>query len=129
MKLYVKSTIVNDEDEWTPFRNGTYCVTGGPYSEFVKNTDNPKLAIKYWFQANEKYPSDCAISCQTREQAIALCKVATADFLTECYERYGSPYKLDWLIEESAKKVSDGQKYFYENEYGYGDQIHPFSFG
>ena len=66
--------------------------------------------------------------CQNREDAIAVCKVATADYLTFLYGQYpGNPYKLEYLIDEAAKEVSNGQRYFHEGEYG--DQIHPFCFG
>lgn len=66
--------------------------------------------------------------CQTKQAALALCKVATAEHLTTLYNQYpGNPYKLEYLIAEVEKALANGQKYFHEDEYG--NQIHPFDFG
>lgn len=117
----------DDEWEFKPFSKGTYCVSTG-YGD-VRYTNNPKTAISYWFRFQRKNPTDVDITCQKKDQAVALCKAATPELLTELYDKYGCPYKLDWLISEAQKKVDDGQKYFYEGEYGYGDTIHPFGVG
>lgn len=127
MKRWIHaSEEANDDSEWSPYSKGKYCVSGG-YT--LKYTDDPQTAISYWFRFQKKYPTDVSISCAKRDEAVALCKAATPELLTELHEKYGCPYKLDWLISEAQKKVADGQKYFYEGKYGYGDTIHPFGVG
>lgn len=115
---------IEEVDEWNPFVNGTYAVSGD-YT--VKYTNNPKTAIKFWYQLQKKDPMGVAISCQTKEQAIALCKAATEDYIYSLAEKYKCPYKPEWIVEEAAEKVADGQKYFHESDYG--DTIHPFGVG
>jgi len=118
-----------DDDLWKPFSQGTYCVSSDAEIRLFY-TDDPKAAIREWFRLEEKDPMNVAISCQTAAQAVKLCKVATPELLTKLAEKYPRcPYKLDWLIYEAQKKVADGQKYFYEDKYGYGDTIHPFGVG
>lgn len=123
MKRLIRAS--EEEDwEWKPFAKGTYCVSGD-YQ--VKYTDNPKVAIRWWYQLQKKDPMNVAISCLTKEQAIELCKAATEDLIYDLSSKYKCTYKPDWIIDEAARKVADGQKYFYENEYG--DTIHPFGVG
>ena len=114
----------NGDDDWSPYAGGTYRIssdrTGG-------STDDPKKAIEMWFQFGEDDPMNTAISCEKKEDAIKLCKAATPELITALGKKYKCPYKIDWLIDEAAKKVADGQKYFLEGYYG--DTIHPFSVG
>ena len=121
-RVIVAST---EEDwEWSPFDGRTYCVSGD-YK--IKRTDDPKTAIKFWYQLQKKDPMNVAISCRTKEQAIDLCKAATEDYIYSLAEKYKCPYKPEWIVDEAARKVADGQKYFHEGEYG--DIIHPFGVG
>jgi len=127
MKRYIKSSdIGNDYDEWSPFHGHKYRIDGG-YD--IKYADTPSEALQIWFQLSRKHPTDTAIMTPKREFAIKLCKAATSDRLTKLHEKYGSPYKLDYLIDEAAKGVSNGCKSFYEGQDDYGDQIHPFCYG
>ena len=118
----------DEDDEWNPFYGGIYRVDGGPGYTTIFDND-PADAIKHWFMAQKSSPTDVAISCKTRQQAIELCKAATPEMLTRLYDKYPVPYKLDYLIDESQKQVDKGCKYFYEGDYGYGDTIHPFGVG
>lgn len=124
MKRWIHAS--EDNDSYDPFANGIYRVMGG-YE--TRSFDDPVKAIEMWFRFQRKNPQDVMIMSKTRQQAVDLCRAATADLLTSLADKYGCPYKVDYLINEAAEKVADGQKYFYENDYGYGDQIHPFSVG
>jgi len=123
MKRFIVAS-TEDDWEWNPFSNGTYCVSGD-YT--VKYTNDPKTAIKMWYQLQKKDPMGVAISCLTKEQAIALCKAATEDYIYSLAEKYKCPYKPEWLVDEAVRKVADGQEYFHESDYG--DTIHPFGVG
>lgn len=113
-------------EEWTPYIRGIYRVDG----KHVYNTDDPKDAIKAWMQMQIEDPTNVAIMCETKEQAVALVKAGTAEYLTEVYNEFPEcPYKLNFLIEECKRKAEDGCKGFYENKYGYGDSVHPFGVG
>lgn len=126
----VTSDSSEDEYEWSPFQNRNYLVTAGPYSDVTFFCDDPKRAIAYWFKYQKKYPMDVSISCPIRELAVKLVKAGTSKYLTTLYDKYSDcPYKLDYLIEECKRKVADGCRGFYENDYGYGDTVHPFTVG
>lgn len=127
MFKYIKNSAeVDDYEFWTPFQDHTYRIQYNDYG--VDYADSPKLALRTWFKLEPKYKGDVAIMCQTKQAALALCKVATAEHLTTLYNQYpGNPYKLEYLIAEVEKALANDQKYFHESEYG--DQIHPFDFG
>lgn len=116
-----------DNDEWTPYGGYTYLVS----SDYkTKRTNSPREAIEFWFKFQKRDPMGVSISCAKREEAVELCKYANIDFLSSLADKYpGCPYRIDWLADEASKKVADGQKYFYEGKYGYGDVIHPFGPG
>lgn len=120
-KSYVRSS------EYSPYNGKTYFISN---DNEIKYCDDPKTAIKYWFQllAKDKSRMGTAINTEFRKNAIAVCEAATPEYLTSLYEKYGCPYKLDYLIDEAKKQVANGCKYFYEAE-GFGDMIHPFSVG
>lgn len=123
--IHASEDIEEDIDEWTPYQGHIYRISGGYYDS--KFSDNPETAIKYWFQIGKKNPMDTAIQCQKKADAIALCKAATPELLTKLNDQYGSPYKIEYLIEEAQKQVDNGQRWFHEGVYG--DSIHPFSWG
>lgn len=118
---------VDDFDEYDPYHGHAYRIAGGLSDS--KFEDDPVRAITQWFRLGKKYPMDTAIMAKTKSDAVKLCKAATADLLDSLNAKYGCPYKIDYLIDEAAKKVADGQKYFHEDKYGYGDQVHPFGVG
>ena len=120
---------IDDEDELSPYHGHNYMVTAGPYNELTFHCDDPKSAITHWFKYQKKYPTDVSIMCPTKELAIKLVKAGTPKLLNELYDRFDCPYKIDWMIAECAKKVSDGCRGFYEGEYGYGDSVYPFCVG
>lgn len=122
------SDVDDEEDDWSPYYGGIYRVDGGPSYTTIFDND-PVDAIKHWFMAQKSSPSDVAISCETRQQAIELCKAATPELLTKLNDKYPTPYRLDYLIEQAQEQVENGCRSFYENKYGYGDSIHPFSVG
>ena len=125
MKIYIKSS-EDEYEEYDPFNGHTYRVSCGYDTKFA---ETPRSALRYWFKGQQNNPGDCMIMSKTRDDAIKLVKAATEDVLTTLYDQYECPYKLEYLIEESKKKVQDGCKGFYENDYGYGDTIHPFGVG
>lgn len=114
-----------DDDEWSPFHGGTYRIDGRD----IKFTNNPVTAIKYWFRMQDKAWMDVAISCKTKEQAIELVKAATPELLTKLNDQYEQPYKLDYLINDAQEQVDTNCRSFHENDYGYGDTVHPFGVG
>lgn len=125
------------DSAFDPFNGKTYRVHGGYHD--TRYTDSPKLAIRYWYQMQAKHPEDVAIMCKTREQAVELCTAATEDYIYALDEKYGKgphpdgyrekgcPYMPQYLVDEAAKEVANGQKYFYENDFG--DSVHPFGVG
>ena len=117
--------ITEEWDRWTPYSGGTYRVSYGYDS---MNTNSPRTAISTWFRMQKKYPQDVQIMCQNKEDAIRLNKAATPEFLAELNSKYYCPYKLEYLISESAKEVEEGQPYFHYYE-DFGDSIHPFDLG
>ena len=119
--------IEDNEDEWSPYHGHNYMVCAGPYNELTFHCDDPKRAITYWFKYNKKYPTEVAVMCPTKDLAMQLVKAGTPKLLTSLEEKFGCPYKLDWLIDECKRKSEDGCKGFYEGEYG--DTVHPFGVG
>lgn len=119
-------------EEYDPFHGAIYCINGisGLTGRGgMKYTNMPKVAIEDWFKMQKAAPMDVAISCRKRSDAVALTQwaVDNEDIVRSFADKYGCPYKIDWIIDECKKKVADGQRYFYENEYG--DSIHPFGIG
>ena len=89
-------------------------------------TDNPKIAIKKWFDFQKNCPYNVYISTVLKSDALELLKNASEDYLTSLYSKYGSPYKLEYLIDSVKTQIDNGCRGFYEK---YGDQIEPFSVG
>lgn len=127
--ISLKSSVKGSEeldDEWSPFHGHKYRIDGG-YD--IKYADTPAKAIQYWFQLGKKYPMDTAIQTPKKDWAIELCKAATPEVIERFYNKYGSCYKLDYLVDSAAEQVEKGCRFFHEDQYGYGDQIHPFCYG
>lgn len=130
-------------DEWDAFKGKKYMVSGlDVFSEKLSNiedsgpddrdrlfilTNNSCEAIKQWFILSKTYPTMVDITTKTKANGCELLKEATAEYLTELYEEYGSYYKLDYLIKEAENNLGRGCSGLYENEYG--DSIHPFCCG
>lgn len=119
MKLYIRSE--------TELMNNKYYVSSitnyGESAGDGKLFSNPGAAIRYWFKQNQKYPTGVSID-GVQNQAVALRAwvVDHEDEVREMAKTIGSPYKIDWLIDECNKPhrpISDK----------YPDQIHPFSIG
>lgn len=121
----ISDTEVDENDEWSPYRKGIYRVDG----RTIYYTNDPEDAIETWFKMQKDAWLDVAIFCKTRDQALAVCKAATPELLTELFDKYEQPYKLEYLIDDARKAVENGCKYFHEDDYGYGDQVHPFDVG
>lgn len=92
-----------------------------------KQTNDPRKAIKIWFMLSKKFPTCVDIITKTRADCITLLKEATPEYLTELYQQYKNPYKLEFLINASADKLADGCSGLIEGEYG--DVIYPFCGG
>ena len=133
MKRYVHASTEEEletDDMWDrydPYDGKTYFISDTRGT--IKKTSDPKAAIEYWCQMQRKCPTCADIQTKKRADAVKLTDfvVANPDFIYEMAEKYRIPYKPDWIVSESEKKSADGQKYFYENEYG--DSIHPFGVG
>ena len=120
---------VEDEDSWSPYGNHNYLIQAGPYVNVSFKCDDPKSAITHWYQYQVKYPMDVQIMCPTRALALDLINAATPKLLTSLDDKFGCPYKLDYMIDEVAKAKEKGCSSFHEGSYGYGDSVHPFSVG
>ena len=91
----------------------------------LKHTDDPEVAIKTWFRYEKKSPLEAYISIGSREAAMALVEAADEEKICGLYEKYGSPYKLDFLLDEIRKRRESGCKGYL----GTGDTICPFDVG
>ena len=124
--------IDDDDDDWLTAQifPKRYRIQGGDY--YSETVDNAGAAIGTWFKLQKKYPHDCAIQTQTKANAKELLAVVANNpdpegFLQRFADRYGCPYKIEYLVDECIKKYNDNCKGFIESQFG--DQIHPFSFG
>lgn len=126
MKRWIHASNEIDEtyDEWDPFHGKTYFICGG-YN--TKTENDPVKAITQWYKYQVSDPMDCSISCKRKEDAIKLCEAATPELINSLSARYKCPYKAQYIIDEAAKKVADGCKWFHESDYG--DTVHPFGVG
>lgn len=137
----------DDDDEWTPYPK-TYKVSGGYSGDYVgdydeelaeyvskgsteRNFDDPGKAVEAWFKLEQKHRGDVAIMCEKRDDAVRLLDWCdrNRDFIEDWHSKYNCPYKLEWILDGIDKNLDNGCKYFYEDKYGYGDQISPFSYG
>jgi len=113
----------NLDDDYSPFAGESYYVAIGD-DHLV--TSNPAKAIELWFKGEKKYPMDCAIVAKSKLDGINLLEAAK-DVIQQMYHKYGSPYKLEYLVDMILKKLNDNLRFFHESEYG--DQVDPFSYG
>lgn len=129
MKYYVRSSETVTDDEYSVFDpyNGKRYFVSGDGSSTIRCFNDPVAAIKHWFRIVGKSGLSASIMAKKRSDAIDICKAGTDELLTELYNKYRCPYKLQFLIDACKKQVADGCKYFYENEFG--DQVHPFDVG
>lgn len=114
-------------DNYDPYSGKIYLISDTRGN--VKKTDYPKNAIEYWAKMQVKDPMSVDIQTKKKVDAIKLTDFVAnnPEFIYNLAEKYKLPYKPQYLISESEKKSADGQKYFYENEWG--DSIHPFGVG
>ena len=140
MKRYIRSS-----DDYDMMHGSRYKVEGGPAGDYVGDydenlaeyvrqepfktvyTDDPREAINAWFIAEEKYPADAAIMTNKPEYEMALCRwvVENEPEFKQMYNSHNCPYEYSWLI-KTAKYYTNRAGGFYE--YGYPDQIAPFSY-
>ena len=130
MKRYITSNFDSDAtDSWDDdeFGGKKYFVFGKDRDNRIKikTTDNPETAISDWFRLSRYW--DGFISAKTRNDAIALVTAGTPQFLTSLYNKYGSRYKLDYLIDACKRQRECGCSGLYESRFG--DQVDPFSVG
>lgn len=113
-------------EDW-PYK--TYEVFGGYSGSNLdrKDTDDPVEAITLWFKFSKTHRSDTSISCVKREDALRLCQAATPELLTTLWNKYKSPYKLDFLIDACQRQVARGCSGFYEHSFG--NMVFPFDVG
>lgn len=113
-------------EDW-PYK--TYEIFGGYSGENLDaaDTDDPVEAITLWFKFGKTHRTTTSISCVKREDALRLCQAATPELLTKLWNRYKSPYKLDFLIDACQKQVERKCSGFYEHRFG--DMVFPFDVG
>ena len=120
----MKRVITSRNDEWDVFHGRKYMVSGG--SDFYY-TDDPRDAIKHWFMMSEKHPMDIGIRTKNKSDAFKIVDAGDSEYLTNLWRKYGSPYKLEYIIQECKDKAADNCRGFLE---GYlGDVVHPFCEG
>lgn len=143
MKRYIKSS----DDEYYDLMHGyKYKVNGGPAGDYVGDydedlaayhsqkafetvfTNDPREAIKAWFTAEDRFPSDAAIMTNRPEYEMELCRwvIENEDEFRHMYTAHRCPYKYDWLI-DCANRHSTRAGGFYK--YDLPDQISPFCYG
>lgn len=134
MKRYIRSEDILDDDasldedwDYDEFNGEKYFVYGTDHrgDTIIETTSDPNAAISIWFKVSRH--SDGYIMARTRNDAIDLVAAGTSEFLTKLYNRYGSRYKLDYLIDACNRQYSDKCPHFYEGELG--DQVFPFCVG
>lgn len=127
MKIYIKSS----SDVYDPFRGHTYLIeaSDGLSDSDGSYADDPEKAIQDWFKLNSKqqYSTNVAILCKTKQDALNLVSAGTEDYLTDMWNKYGCPYKLDQLIQSCKNQQENGCRFFHEHEYG--DMVFPFDVG
>ena len=95
-----------------------------------RDTNYPEVAIKAWFEFEQKYPMDCAIYAYNKEDAVELVKFALSHYawFKGLYEKYDCPYKWDWMRDRLIEAGETNCQYFL-GDGEFGDQVGPFSFG
>ena len=123
--------------------NKKYCVTGqdtfglnleniedcGPNDRDLNivDTDDPRKALEAWFRLCKKFPMCTDICTTTKAYERELLEAATAEYLTELYEKYPIGYKLEYLINSVQDALTRGKSGLIESEFG--DSIFPFCSG
>ena len=138
MKRYVKSY-----DEFSSMKNCKYCVTGGPYGDYIGDydedlanyygqktpkpvhTNSEQTAIETWLKFESKFPMDADISVTNSEDAMALCQwvVDNEDKFKQMYDKSNCHYKYDYLIDGAQRYATRPQQIL-----GI-DQVFPFCRG
>ena len=93
------------------------------------SVNDPAKAIEQWFKIGAKHRAGTDITAVNKSDAIKLINWANTnqDKIREWYQKYGSAYKLDYLLQEISKQAQNKCRGFYEGEFG--DSIHPFTVG
>ena len=94
------------------------------FNDFSVN--DPSTAIFQWFKYCEKYPLCVSICAKNNDYAKKLLEwvLDNKDQVMECYNKFNVPYKLDYLLDESARKVNSSNIISWP-----GDQVYPFCAG
>lgn len=128
MKIYVKAS---DDDFYDPYRGNKYIVYADDNRGNMQNkaTNSPQEAIEYWFKFNSKpnFRSQAYVMAKSKSDAVVLVSAGTPEFLTDMWDKYSSPYKLEYLIDVCERSTASGCRFFYEGEFG--DTVDPFSAG
>ena len=104
--------------------SGKYHVYGGD-GEFSRRTNDPEEAVELWFKMQQKFPMDVAI-LTTKEFGDEFYDAITEEFITAMDDKYGSPYRLDIMLDWFRDAKSRGFRPFDDE---YEDQIVPFTYG
>lgn len=94
----------------------------GEYNEY---TNEPNEAVELWFKAQKKFPMDVAIFT-TKEFGDEFYDAITEEFITAMEDKYGSPYRLDIMLNWFRYAKSRGFEPFDDE---YEDQVIPFTYG
>lgn len=91
----------------------------------IKETDDPGYAIKTWFRLEKRSPLWVGISIENKKAAMELVEAADEVLVRSLHEKYGSPYKLSFLLDEVQRQRETGCRGYL----GPGDSICPFDVG
>lgn len=112
-----------------PYKGKTYLIFGEstylPPKKML--TDNPKQAVKAWFLLQAQYPGEAYIVTKTDEAARALVDAIDDDYLIDLFDKYESPYLLEYLLDGLHEEQDTNCKRFNKDMWQIGGQILPFS--
>ena len=89
--------------------------------------DNPKSAVRAWFELQDQYPGEAYIVTKTDEAAIDLVNSIDDEYLIELFDKYESPYLLEYLLDTLYIQQQNNCKDFNKDTWSIGGQIPPFS--
>lgn len=112
-----------------PYEGKTYLVFGeSTYLPPKKRvTNDPLRAVEYWFRLQDQYPGEAYIVTKTDKAAKDLVDTIEDDDLVELYDKYESPYLLEYLLETLHIQQQNNCKDFDKDMWQIGGQIPPFS--
>ena len=118
------------DEDYNP-KHGIFTVTsfGNDFNELqkMKRFTEPKQAILYWVQLQNRYPLDVMITgFQEEEEKLRSYVTDHQDWYRAISEKFKCPYDPEYIINECEKPVSPRKGQYADI---YPDQCHPFGLG